>query len=56
MIGPSGAARRSGMGGGERRFTEATLDQLFEPYRDRVLRAELIPGGREKLYVLRALA
>lgn len=43
-----------GVGGAERRFTEMTLDQLFEPYRERILQAQLIPGGREKLYVLRA--
>jgi SAM-dependent methyltransferase len=43
-----------GVGGGEQRFTEATLDELFIRYRDRVLEAKLIPGGREKLYVLRA--
>jgi SAM-dependent methyltransferase len=43
-----------GVGGGERRFTEATLDTLMDRYRERLLKAELIPGGREKLYVLRA--
>jgi SAM-dependent methyltransferase len=43
-----------GIGGAERRFSEATLDELFARYRDRVLTAELIPGGREKLYVLAA--
>jgi SAM-dependent methyltransferase len=43
-----------GVGGAERRFTEATLDGLFDRHRDRRVKAELIPGGREKLYVLRA--
>lgn len=36
------------------RFTETTLDTLFERYRARVIKAALIPGGREKLYVLGA--
>jgi trans-aconitate methyltransferase len=43
-----------GVGAAERRFTEATLDELFEPYRERVRTEALIPGGREKLYVLSA--
>ena len=43
-----------GVGGGERRFTEATLDALMDRYRSRVIAARLIPGGREKVYVLRA--
>lgn len=43
-----------GGGGGEQRFSEATLDALFARYRERLIRAELIPGGREKLYVLGA--
>ena len=47
-------AAAPGVGGGERRFTETTLDRLFDDYRDRVIKTELIPGGREKLYVLRA--
>jgi trans-aconitate methyltransferase len=42
-----------GVGGGEQRFTEQTLDELFEGYADRVRGMRLIPGGREKLYVLR---
>lgn len=45
-----------GVGGGERRFTEVTLDALMSRYRELVLRSRLIPGGREKLYVLRAPA
>ncbi len=43
-----------GVGGAERRFTEVSLDELFERYQARVVGASLIPGGREKLYVLRA--
>lgn len=43
-----------GVGRSERRFTEATLDELFARYSDRLVRARLIPGGREKLHVLRA--
>jgi hypothetical protein len=41
-------------GGGGERFTEQKLDALFEPYRELLLKTTLIPGGREKLYVLRA--
>jgi SAM-dependent methyltransferase len=41
-----------GVGGHAHRFTEATLDRLMEPHS--VLDAFLIPGGREKVYVLRA--
>ncbi|MFE9583009.1 class I SAM-dependent methyltransferase [Nocardia sp. NPDC006044] len=36
------------------RFTETTLDAFFGPYESRVVRRELIAGGREKLYVLDA--
>lgn len=43
-----------GVGGAETRFTEATLDALFAPYRQRIIHESLLPGGREKLYVLRA--
>lgn len=35
-------------------LTEADLDELFEPYRELVLKETLIAGGREKLYVLQA--
>jgi SAM-dependent methyltransferase len=35
------------------RFTEAALDALLAPYSDRVAHSRLIPGGREKVYVLR---
>jgi SAM-dependent methyltransferase len=34
------------------RFTEQSLDDLFATYRDRVEQAFLIPGGRDKVYVL----
>jgi SAM-dependent methyltransferase len=43
-----------GVGGHADRFTESTLDRLMERYRDRVRSAFLIPGGREKVYVLAA--
>jgi SAM-dependent methyltransferase len=43
-----------GVGGHEGRFTEVTLDRLMERYHDRVISAFLIPGGREKVYVLSA--
>jgi SAM-dependent methyltransferase len=41
-----------GVGGHAHRFTEASLDRLMERYD--VLDASPIPGGREKVYVLRA--
>jgi SAM-dependent methyltransferase len=50
-------ARRAtdpGVGGHGQRFDEASLDRLMESYSARVLRAFTIPGGREKVYVLRA--
>jgi SAM-dependent methyltransferase len=43
-----------GVGGHGQRFTEATLDQLMAGYAERVRSAFLIPGGREKVYVLSA--
>lgn len=43
-----------GVGGHADRFTEATLDRLMEAHREQVLTAFSIPGGREKVYVLRA--
>ena len=43
-----------GVGTHEERFTEATLDRLMDRYRERVLAAFLVPGGREKVYVLAA--
>ena len=41
-----------GVGGATHRFTEASLDQLMERYRERVIRSFPIPGGREWVYVL----
>jgi SAM-dependent methyltransferase len=43
-----------GVGGHAERFTEATLDALMAAYRPRTRAAFLIPGGREKVYVLSA--
>ena len=34
------------------RFTETSLDAFFEEYARQVSRSFLIPGGREKLYIL----
>ncbi|MFI6166131.1 methionine biosynthesis protein MetW [Nocardia sp. NPDC051052] len=44
----------AGDGAQAHRFTETTLDEFFRPYVARVVRQELIAGGREKLYVLNA--
>jgi hypothetical protein len=43
-----------GVGGGEHRFREETLDALMDRYRALVIKESLIPGGRDKLFVLRA--
>jgi SAM-dependent methyltransferase len=43
-----------GSGAAASRFTEELLDQFFAPYGGRVRQAFLIPGGREKVYVLAA--
>ncbi|HEY2588473.1 MAG TPA: methyltransferase domain-containing protein [Tepidisphaeraceae bacterium] len=43
-----------GTGAQARRFNEATLDAFFARYAPRVERSFLIPGGREKVYVLAA--
>ena len=43
-----------GVGGHAQRFTEETLGDLMGRYRGRVLRSFLIPGGRERVYVLAA--
>jgi SAM-dependent methyltransferase len=43
-----------GVGGHAQRFTEASLAALMERYRERILRAFPIPGGREMVYVLAA--
>jgi len=41
-----------GVGDHAQRFTEESLDRLMERYRERVQETFLIPGGREKVYVL----
>lgn len=41
-----------GAGGAQQRFTESSLDALMGRYAGRVLKSFLIPGGREKVYVL----
>ncbi|MGI8902684.1 MAG: class I SAM-dependent methyltransferase [Solirubrobacteraceae bacterium] len=46
-------AANPGVGGHAERFTEATLDEMMAHHRGRVLASFLIPGGREKVYVLR---
>ena len=43
-----------GVGEHAERFTEASLAALMERYRERVLKAFAIPGGREMVYVLSA--
>ncbi len=43
-----------GVGGGEGRFTEQTLDELMERYGERIVKTFAIPGGRERVYVLSA--
>ncbi|MFC9896527.1 class I SAM-dependent methyltransferase [Nocardia sp. NPDC127579] len=44
----------AGTGTQAHRFTESTLDAFFARYADRVVRSEVIAGGREKMYVLSA--
>ena len=41
-----------GGGGHDQRFTVQTLDRLMAHYDDRIRNSFLIPGGREKVYVL----
>jgi hypothetical protein len=43
-----------GVGGHAHRFTEKTLADMMAGYVDRVLKSFLIPGGRERVYVLAA--
>lgn len=53
----SAIARRQtdpGTGGQPHRFNERTLDAFFTQYAARVTQSFLIPGGREKVYVLSA--
>ena len=47
-------AANAGVGDHGQRFTEATLDLLMQSHRPRVLKVFLIPGCREKVYVLQA--
>ena len=44
----------AGLGRQPHRFTEQTLDTFFAAYSSRLRRSFLIPGGREKVYVLEA--
>ncbi|WP_194820395.1 methionine biosynthesis protein MetW [Nocardia sp. XZ_19_385] len=44
----------AGTGAQAHRFTEDTLDEFFSRYASRIVRSEVIAGGREKLYVLSA--
>jgi hypothetical protein len=43
-----------GVGAHAERFTEETLDAMMARYRELTLADFLIPGGREKVYVLAA--
>lgn len=55
LIGALGRrAANPGIGGHGQRFTETTLDLLMQRHRPRVLKVFLIPGCREKVYVLDA--
>jgi trans-aconitate methyltransferase len=50
------AVRLSGPGGEQpQRYTEETLDQFFAKYRAQLQSTLNIPGGREKIYMLRAV-
>lgn len=52
------AARSASPGDREHpdRFTEASLDAFMAGYGDAVLESRMIPGGRDKVYVLRGAA
>jgi len=43
-----------GMGGADQRFTEESLDALMSRCSHQLARSFLIPGGRDKVYVLRS--
>jgi SAM-dependent methyltransferase len=43
-----------GTGGHQSRFTEETLSDLMARYESRLITTSLIPGGRERIYVLSA--
>jgi trans-aconitate methyltransferase len=48
----SRAGTDPGTGAHSQRFNEARLDETFRTFADRLQRSFLIPGGREKVYVL----
>jgi SAM-dependent methyltransferase len=52
------ARRQTNAGSGEQphRFNEQTLDAFFSKYQDHLSRSFLLPGGREKVYVLNGMA
>jgi SAM-dependent methyltransferase len=52
IAGLGARATDPGVGGHDQRFTEASLAALMARYRERVLTAFPIPGGREMVYVL----
>lgn len=55
LIGALGRrAANPGVGHPAQRFTETTLDLLMQRHHSRVLKVSLIPGSREKVYVLDA--
>lgn len=45
-------ASNPGVGSHADRFSEATLDDLMDRYRSQTIKTFLVPGGREKVYVL----
>jgi SAM-dependent methyltransferase len=48
------ARRSTNLGAADKtyRFTEQTLEAFFTPYRSQLVESFLIPGGRDKVYVL----
>jgi hypothetical protein len=54
LSGRLGALTDPGTGAQPNRYTEQTLDLLLEPHSHRLRHAFLLPGGREKGYVLAA--
>jgi SAM-dependent methyltransferase len=56
LLGRRGADPGAGSDGHEQRFTEESLDRLMAAYAERVQKAFVIPGGREKVYVLTGAA
>jgi hypothetical protein len=57
-VAPLGALARRGAdpgdGTGSERFDEASLDAFMGRYRERIERSFVIPGGRDKIFVLAA--